>query len=381
MASDAVSSGPPGLREHIARLYPGATIVAIEPLGPDAGATADRARGQQASGAGATTKAAGYGLPVRVTLRGGAARGGPSTRQLVWRVATANDFGHDRRADRAAVMIQAFDDFAQIPAHVRAVDLGVMQGGALVSTREATEHYLITTYAPGAVYADDLRRIAAERTATPRDVGRVDALARYLAELHAPIAPAGGHYRRAVRDLVGSGEGIFGIVDGYPADVPGAPADRLRAIEERCWAWRWRLRGRDHRLTRTHGDFHPFNIVFDGDALHLLDASRGGCGDPADDVTALAVNFVAFALDAPGAWPRGLGLLWRELWRRYQAERPDAELLAVAPPFFAWRALVIGNPAFYPQLTAGARDRLLGLAEAWLDAGALDPVRAEELFR
>ena len=380
MASDPDSSGPPGLRDHIARLYPGATIAAIEPLGPDAGATADR-RGVRGGGAGATTKAAGYGAPVRVTLRGGPGDHGGADRQLVWRVASANDFGHDRRADRAAVTIQAFDDFAQIPAHVRAVDLGVMQGGALVSTREATEHYMITSYAPGTIYAHDLRRIATERIATPRDLGRVGALARYLAELHAPIAPSGGRYRRAARDLVGSGEGIFGIVVGYPADVPGAPPDRLRAIEERCAAWRWRLRGRDHRLTRTHGDFHPFNIVFDGDELHLLDASRGGCGDPADDVTALAVNFVAFALDAPGAWPRGLGLLWRELWRRYQAERPDAELASAAPPFFAWRALVIANPAFYPQLTAAARDRLLGLAEAALDAGALDPARAEELFR
>lgn len=364
-------SGPPGLREHLARLYPGATIVAIEPLGPDPGATADRK-----SGDASTTKAAGYGLPVRVELRDGAA-----TRQLVWRVASANEFGHDRRADRAAVMIQAFEDFARIPQHVEAVDLGVVRGGELVSTRDAAEHYLITSYAPGTIYAHDLRRIATERSATPRDVDRVDALARYLAALHTPIAPPGTRYRRAIRDLVGSGEGIFGIIDGYPADVPGAPADRLEAIEARCAEWRWRLRGRDARLTRTHGDFHPFNIVFDGDAPTLLDASRGGCGDPADDVTALAINFVLFALDAPGAWHRGLGVLWRQLWPRYLAARPDDDLLAVAPPFLAWRALVVANPVFYPGMTAAARDKLLGFAEDVLDEHALDPAWAEELFR
>jgi hypothetical protein len=359
------------LREHLARLYPGATIVAIEPLGPDPGATADRKTGDAS-----TTKAAGYGLPVRVELRDGDA-----TRQLVWRVASANEFGHDRRADRAAVMIQAFEDFARIPQHVEAVDVGVIRGGELVSTRDATEHYLITSYAPGTIYADDLRRIATERSATPRDVDRVDALARYLAALHTPIAPPGPRYRRAIRDLVGSGEGIFGIIDGYPAGVPGAPADRLAAIEARCAEWRWRLRGRDARLTRTHGDFHPFNIVFAGDAPTLLDASRGGCGDPADDVTALAINFVLFALDAPGAWRDGLGVLWRQLWPRYLAERPDDDLLAVAPPFFAWRALVVANPVFYPRMTAAARDKLLGFAEGLLDEHALDPARAEELFR
>ncbi len=364
-------SGPPGLREHLARLYPGATIVAIEPLGPDAGATAGRKNGDAS-----TTKAAGYGLPVRIELRDGDA-----TRQLVWRVASANEFGHDRRADRAAVMVQAFEDFARIPQHVQAVDLGVIRGGELVSTRDATEHYLITSYAPGTIYAHDLRRIAAERIATPRDVDRVDALARYLAALHTPIAPPGTRYRRAIRDLVGSGEGIFGIVDGYPADVPGAPADRLAAIEARCAEWRWRLRGHDARLTRTHGDFHPFNIVFDGDVPTLLDASRGGCGDPADDVTALAINFVLFALDAPGAWRHGLGVLWRHLWPRYLAERPDGELLEVAPPFLAWRALVVANPVFYPRMSGAARDKLLGFAEDVLDEHALDPAWAEELFR
>jgi Phosphotransferase enzyme family len=367
--SASSSAGPAGLRDHLARLFPGATVVAIEPLGPDAGATTGGT-------AGSTSKAAGYGLPMRIVLRDGSV-----LRELVWRVASANDFGHDRRADRAAGAIQAFDDFALIPQHVRAVDVGVIgASGELRSTRDGTEHYLITMFAPGTIYAHDLRRIAAERIATPRDVDRVNALAHYLAALHTPMAPPGGRYRRAIRDLVGSGEGIFGIVDGYPADVPGAPAARLRAIEARCAEWRWRLHGRDARLTRTHGDFHPFNIVFDGETLVLLDASRGGCGDPADDVTALAVNFVLFALDAEDAWQLGLGVLWRHLWRRYLAERRDEELLAVAPPFFAWRALVVANPVFYPRMTGRARDKLLGFAERLLDEHALDPAWAEEVF-
>lgn len=364
------AAGPSGLRAHLARLFPGAEVVAIEPLGPDAGATAGGT-------AGATSKAAGYGLPMRIVLRDGAQQ-----RELVWRVAAANDFGHDRRADRAAGAIQAFDDFARMPQHVHAVDLGVVGAdGTLTSIRDATEHYLITTFAPGAIYAHELRRVAAERVATRDDIERVAVLARYLAALHVPIAPPGGRYRRAIRDLVGSGEGIFGIVDGYPADVPAAPPERLAAIEARCADWRWRLRGRDARLCRTHGDFHPFNIVFDGDALVLLDASRGGCGDPADDVTALAINYVLFALDAPEAWRDGLGVLWHGLWQRYLAARPDAELLAVAPPFLAWRALVVANPAFYPRMTSAARDKLLGFAEAVLENRALDPASADGLFR
>jgi hypothetical protein len=355
------------IRDYVERLYPGHKVVRLEPLAPDTGATA-----------GVAAKAAGYGLPVRVVVEG---RAGERI-ELVWRVASSNVFGHDRRSDRAASMIQAFEDFRRVPLHVEAVDLGVLGAdGALVSIRDATEHFLVTTFAPGTMYVDDLRRIATTGHASDQDVARVDALASYLAGLHAslddPVA-----YRRAIRDLVGSGEGIFGIVDGYPADVPGAPAVRLRAIEEECATWRWRLRDRARRLTRTHGDFHPFNIVFgERGELALLDASRGTCGDPVDDLTALAINFVFFAVDRPESWRQGLGVLWHHWWQRYLALRDDPEVLDVAPPFLAWRALVVANPKFYPQLSERGRGAILGFAERVLESHTLDPLAAEEVFR
>ncbi len=364
MASDGPVS--PRLREHLARLYPGFRMAAIEPMAPDSGASTN-----------ATTKAAGYGLPVRIVLN--SERG--EVRELVWRVASANEFGHDRRADRAANMLLAYDDFARMCEHVEAIDVGTIAAdGELISVRDGGEYYLITDYARGAIYADDLRRIARDHVATDLDLARVTALARLLAGLHAPIADP-PRYRRAIRDLVGSGEGIYGIVDGYPLDVPSASAERLQAIEHRCATWRWRLRGSEQRLVRTHGDFHPFNVVFDeGVHFTLLDASRGGCGDPADDVTAMVINYVLFALDARGAWRRGLGVLWRRFWDTYAAERSDDGLLACAPLFFAWRALVVCNPRFYPVLSEHGRDALLGLAERALDAHRFDPAWAEELF-
>jgi len=357
-----VKPAAPRLREHLGRLFPDHRVVAIDPLGPDT-----------SGGDTATAKAAGYGMPVKVVLEGSDG----ARRELVWRVAGANEFGHDRRADRAAETLLAFDDFPRIPGHVRALDAGAVRAsGELVSLRDYTELYLITSYARGTLYADDLRRIA--RTgATARDVVRVDALARYLAELHVPvIAPPA--YRRAIRDLVGSGEGIYGMVDGYPANVPGAPPERLAAIERKCAAWRWRLREHDGRLCRTHGDFHPFNVLFgDDDRVAVLDASRGTCGDPADDVTAMAINFLLFALDAPGGWGH-LGPLWHRFWTSYAHERSDPSLLQVAPPFFAWRALVVCNPRFYPSLAEAGRDTLLHLAERALAAHRLEPAWADE---
>lgn len=353
---------------HLERLYPGCHVLAVEPLGPDTGATAA-----------ATEKVAGYGVPVRVTLRDAAGQ----HRELVWRTASANEFGHDRRADRLAGIVQSYEDFAAMPGHVAAIDLGLVStDGAVLSLRDGGEPYLITSFATGAIYAGDLRQIARRKTVDDTDLARLAALVGYLAGLHVPVAGAAGdrqvRYRRAIRDLVGSGEGIYGIVDGYPAGVAG---ERLRAIEQQCAGWRWRLRDRHDRLVRSHGDFHPFNIVFDGTTPTLLDASRGGCGDPADDVTAMAINFLLFAIDEPAAWPDGLGVLWRRWWADYAARRADPALLEVAPPFFAWRTLVVCNPRFYPNLSARGRDRLLGLAEAALAAQVFDPGRAEELFR
>jgi hypothetical protein len=113
----------------------------------------------------ATTKAAGYGLPLRVRVVG------PDLveQSLVLRTASANDFGHDRRSDRALGMLLAYDTFPRIPRHIQALDVGaVLEDGRLVSLRDAKEHYLLTTYAPGVPYAEDLRRIARQSTVAAR---------------------------------------------------------------------------------------------------------------------------------------------------------------------------------------------------------------------
>jgi hypothetical protein len=374
----------------VERLFPGARVKGVQLLSPDSGGD----------------KVEGYGRPLKVTLDDG--------RVLVLRTATSNIFGHDRRSDRAQQMLLAYDTFGAMPDHVRALDVGaIAKDGELISLRDAGEFYLLTTFAEGRLYADHLRRIAAEGVATDDDLTRCESLARWIARLHRERIDEPASYTRAVRDLVGHGEGIFGMVDGY-----GIAYERLHAIERRCLEWRWRLRGREKRLCRIHGDFHPFNVVFDGLAFTLLDASRGCKGDAADDVTAMAINFVFFAIggagspgdgrspqggawivggagspgdgrspqggawiDQPAAWPRGLGLLWRRFWDVYLRESGDAEVLDVLAPWLAWRALVVCSPRFYPHLPDAERDAILAFAERALDADRFDPASAEELFR
>src|SRR4029079_11883891 len=137
------------LRQHFLHLYPGAEILAIEPLAPDTGVSA-----------GSTEKAAGYRPPVRVVL----VEPSGQRHELVWRTASANEFGHDRRADRVAGIVQSYEDFSATPAHVAAIDIGfIAPDRTLRSTRDPGEPYLITRFAPGTIYASDLRRIAATR--------------------------------------------------------------------------------------------------------------------------------------------------------------------------------------------------------------------------
>jgi aminoglycoside phosphotransferase (APT) family kinase protein len=360
---DAGAPDAEALRRLASALVPGGRVVGCEPLRSTAGDDVVR-------------KEAGYGRPWRVAVEDG-----QGVRTLVFRTASADEFGHDRRADRAANQLLAFDTFGLVPRHVRALDVGAITPRGLVSLRDAGELYLVTSYAEGQLYAADLQRIARERAIAALDLERCEALARWLSALHRERIADDVAWRRAVRDLLGHGEGIFGIADAYPPGVPAASPRRLARIERRCLAWRWRLKAQPERLCRTHGDFHPFNIVFSAGAeFTLLDASRGCAGDAADDVTALAVNYAFFALQAPAAWAAALGPLWRRFWEVYLAAAGREVLRSVAP-YLAWRALVLGCPKFYPDLPEAGRDALLGLAERALAAEAFDPAWAEELFR
>lgn len=312
----------------------------------------------------------GYGEPVLVRYRAGGRE-----KRAVLHTMAPNWFGHDRRSDRAALVLLAADTYGAIPRHTRVLDVGAVDArGELVSLAGDGELWILTEYAEGALYARDLRALETVGRATPRDVERACALAGYLVELHRPSH--GGPpelYRRAVRDLVGSGEGIFGIADSYPAGGP-VPFERLAAMERRCVDYRWRLRGREARLRRTHGDFHPYNILFrEGADFTLLDASRGGVGEPADDLAALTINYVFGALVYPDAWAEGLRPVWEAFWTRYLEGSGDREVLEVIPPFFAWRALVVASPVWYPSITVGCRDALLRFAEEALEAGGFDP--------
>ncbi len=356
------------LEPLVERIAPGFRLVAVRSLGP-----------QPPDGEESVAKAIGYGTSLLLETEDP----GGSRRKFVFRTGKADSFGHDRRADRVGDAVLAFDTFPLIPNCVQALEVGAVDRlEDFLSLTDAGEFYLLTDFVEGTPYAADLEAVAQHAALEQRDRDRCRALADWLVALHAERLDEPDSYRRAIRDLIGHGEGVFGLVDNFDADVPGAPLERIQRLEARCAEWRPRLRSKVGRLRRTHGDFHPFNILFTPQGeVAVLDASRGAKGDPADDIVCLAINYVFFAVENPGAWRPAFSVLWRDLWARYLEASCDAGLLEAAPPFLAWRTLVLTNPKWYPRVGERERDLLLGFAEHALDQGRLEPELADELFR
>ena len=128
------------------------------------------------------------------------------------------------------------------------------------------------------------------------------------------------------------------------------------------------------RLRQVHGDFHPWNILFSrGTEFCLLDRSRGEWGDPADDVTCLAMNYVFFSLQKSGRLEGAFEQLFRQFWDRYLQKSQDNDILEVVAPFLVFRGLVMAHPVWYPQLHDNLRAKLFRFMRAVLSADRFHP--------
>jgi hypothetical protein len=315
-------------------------------------------------------KAYGYGVPVKVEYELSGER-----HVAVLETVTPGPFGHEHMADRAQILLWSHSAFNRLPRHVRSLDVGgFSKDGSLISVGDVEEFFTLNEFVEGKGYNHDLERLRDGKELANLDLARVDALCDYLGEIHRLRGPDPALYLRRTRELVGAHECIMGIIDSYPPQFDGMTANILVEIERALVDWRWRLKGYAHRLHQVHGDFHPWNILFQTDANFIvLDRSRGEWGDPADDITALTVNYVFFSLQRYGRLEGAFATLFSRFWERYLNATGDDELHAVVGPFFAFRGLVVANPVWYPRLGPGIRTKLLNFVRAVLDRPRFDP--------
>jgi aminoglycoside phosphotransferase (APT) family kinase protein len=300
--------------------------------------------------------------------------------------------GHDYPSDRAAVFLLDLDEYKNLPDHVKAVDvLSEMEDGSVKSIGGGKEYYLLMERAEGEDYFHDLKLFSKKNRLDTLDRKKITSMTSYLAGIHAVKKDSPALYRRKLRDTVGHGECLMGVFDTYPEGI--LSSDEMANIIKKSIDWIIKLKPKHERLSQIHGDFHPGNIWFapsapslpGGEAgdvdFILLDRSRGPWGDPADDVTALTINYIFFSIinhgDVSGAYHEGLQLFFDE----YIRESRDEEIAAVAAPFYAFRGAVVANPVFYPEVTAGQRKRIFRFVLNVLDDETFKVERVNDYLR
>ena len=255
-------------------------------------------------------KGYGYGTPVQLDYE----CSGKQHRAVLHTI-SPGPFGHEHMADRAQMVLWDYKAFNLLPRHIRSIDAGAFRrNGSAVSLGDAEEFFVLTDYAEGQCYVEDVMRMREAGKSTDLDVQRADALCDYLVDIHRVAGENPELYVRRIRELIGHSECIMGLIDSYPAKGDIVDRALLKDIEQRCVDWRWRLKHRVHRLRQVHGDFHPWNILFrEGTDFTLLDRSRGEWGESADDVTCLTMNYLFFSLQRSGRLDGNFESLFRAI--------------------------------------------------------------------
>lgn len=297
-------------------------------------------------------KGFGYGSPLFIDYEVAGER-----KKAVIETMSASAYGHEHFSDRAQAILWEHGAFNSLPRHVRSIDSGAfLRSGKMISTGDAEEFFLVTEFAEGTGYFKDMERIRDTGVAHREDFDRAQALSDYLIEIHSLKADMPHLYTRRIRELLGHGECIMGIIDNYPERFGFIDQDILKKIEFLCEEWRWKIKTLSHRLSRVHGDFHPWNILFrKGTDFTVLDRSRGEWGEPADDLTCITMNYVFFSLLRSLRLEGVFEEIYIRFWENYLSKTGDYEILKVAAPFFAWRGLVVASPVWYPNISEDVR--------------------------
>jgi hypothetical protein len=322
-------------------------------------------------------KGYGYGMPIIITFQVE-----KELKKAVLETMRADRFGHEYRADRFHSLILAYESYNKLPKHARALALGYFnEEGKLFPLMKFSEPFILVEFIKGNLYYLDLERIRDTASLNELDTKRCISLSNYLAEIHSVKSEDKEIYVRRIRELLGHGECIMGLIDSYPTKSEFYDENFFIKIEKRLIEWRWKLKKLIHRASQIHGDFHPWNIFFVDEADFVLnDRSRGEFGEPADDLTALTINYIFFSLQRWNRLEGPFEFLYQKFFENYLKLTNDEEILRVLQPFYAWRALVIASPIWYPNLKYETRKALFNFINNVLESEHFDYKSVNSLF-
>jgi thiamine kinase-like enzyme len=324
-------------------------------------------------------KGFGYGIPYLIILN----VGGQMKKIVLETMRSSGGFGHDHFSDRAGILLWQHSTFNKLPNHVRSVDVGAFtKKRSLRSLGNCNEFFILTEFVEGNLYHEDLDRLKMFKQLVPLDLERCRTLSDYLVGIHKAKSDKAELYVRRVRDLVGHGECIMGLMDSYPTSLDYISEEDLMALEKHCVEWRWKLKRFTRRLAQVHGDYHPWNILFHKDTdFTVLDRSRGEWGEPADDVSAITINYLFYSLQTYGRLQKPFETLFNLFWKNYLDKTGDDEILTVIQPFFAWRGLVVASPIWYPNLPQQVRAKLFNFIRNVLETDKLNLKNINSYFK
>jgi aminoglycoside phosphotransferase (APT) family kinase protein len=340
------------IESFLSKKYPGSTFIALNPLG-------------------AGVHGVGYSVAFEWKWK---------RKNIIIKSLFPKDFGHDYFSDRAQVLLLANKAYNMMPNHVRSLDV-VGVGRSMVSVGDCEEFFIVMEEAHGESYFKDLDRIKETNELTEEDRQKCIKLSDYLVEIHQEKYENPALYRRRIRDTVGHGECIMGVLDTYP-EVAFTDNKEMTEFAELAVRWWGKIKNENHRLCVVHGDYHPGNIWWENMDFTLLDRSRGIYGEPADDVTCLSINYLFYGLRVNEDTFEGP---FRELFelflRRYFDRTKDEEMWKFMAPFYAFRTTVVCNPLFYPAVTNKTRRRLFNFAMNAMEDDVFETKKIPEYIR
>ena len=113
----------------------------------------------------------------------------------------------------------------------------------------------------------------------------------------------------------------------------------------------------------------------------VVDASREIYGDPADDITAMASNYIWFALMHKNKFSGPFKELFKIFWNNYIDKTKDNDISKIAPLFFAFRGLVVAHPLFYKVQTDKTRRKIFNFINNVLEEGAFNRKKIDSYIK